>query len=896
MISRKEDRTSERSRVSLILFYAAIALILVQGAAQGQENEATGGSFIVKAPAYSIVVKESGIVETSITLRNTLPQQQRFIITPDGDGSQLVEFEEDEWTLEGSEEKAIPMKVYGLNSTGEYPLSIIVRGNRELQQLRMNITIREDAFKPVNALLIELKPAEDRFYRGRSIRYAVDVNKLLQDMDFNVSITSKLEGENETLILNESAFSVETSFTKIFEINLPENMTLGEYVLELEARYLEYSSTASTRILITEPFYNRTVFGMPLWGYATGLAGTILLILLVVYIRKKQESKKRFHAKIDLKTLPKPGPRTLYTGKIAETTTKTYLDMDTLTTHIIIAGSTGGGKTIAAQDIIEETLEKNISVAVFDPTAQWTGMLRPLKDKKMLSLYPQYGMNTKKTPKAYPGNITHITNPYTKINLTQKLTPGQIHIFTLNKLDPKDIDTFVANTIREVFHQNLQEQRQLTTLLVYDEVHRLLPKFGGSGEGFIQIERGCREFRKWGIGIMLVSQVLADFVGQIKANINTEIQMKTRDEGDLERIKTKFGTQYIQSLVKAPVGSGMIQNSQYNHGKPYYITFRPIKHSIARLTDQELEQYNTANQKIDQLQYELEQLKQHGTDTFDMQLELNLAKQKIQTGNFNIANIYTETLQQQTKQKFQQLKITPKKLQQQTINKKELQKEIQKAQQERQKTTTQKTTQEKKESKEKEPLFTKIVPLQDALTFNNGQTAMSLQELKDIIISMSPEIFAQHHTKEKNDTAEWISEKLKQKELADEIRGASSRKEVVTILAAWEKKNIMVGGDEQNEEAGWGEKEEEADQRPQEDTHSGKNNENGKDSESPAKSDEMSKLIEQVRKHIDSGSKKEALSAYENMRAAFARLDSAEKKTYHEDCKRLYESVSQMPD
>jgi len=103
----------------------------------------------------------------------------------------------------------------------------------------------------------------------------------------------------------------------------------------------------------------------------------------------------------------------------------------------------------------------------------------------------------------------------------------------------------------------------LKVILVFDEVHRLLSKFGGSGEGFLQVERACREFRKWGMGVMLVSQVLSDFVGEIKANISSEVQMRTRDEGDLNRIKTKYGGDFLQSLVKASVGVGMFVNPAY---------------------------------------------------------------------------------------------------------------------------------------------------------------------------------------------------------------------------------------------------------------------------------------------------------------------------------------------
>jgi hypothetical protein len=40
------------------------------------------------------------------------------------------------------------------------------------------------------------------------------------------------------------------------------------------------------------------------------------------------------------------------------------------------------GKSISAQVIIEEALLQGITVLVFDPTAQWSGMLRKCDDKK----------------------------------------------------------------------------------------------------------------------------------------------------------------------------------------------------------------------------------------------------------------------------------------------------------------------------------------------------------------------------------------------------------------------------------------------------------------------------------------------------------------------------------
>jgi len=263
------------------------------------------------------------------------------------------------------------------------------------------------------------------------------------------------------------------------------------------------------------------------------------------------------------------------------------------------------------------------------------------------------------------------------------LKPGEIQIFTTNTLDPKDYDIFVASMIQQIFHSKLDEFRGLKYMLVFDEIHRILPKFGGSGAGFTQIERGCREFRKWGIGIVLISQVLSDFVGEIKANINTQVQMKTRDEGDLDRIKMQYGEEYIQSLIKSPVGSGMIQNSNWNRGRPYYVTFRPILHSVVRLTDEELDKYNKYNEIVEQLDYELDQLEGMKQDVFDLRLELKLAKDKIKSGNFNMVQIYLDGLTPRIQKVWDKLGKKPEKIQIKLLDTAEIEAAIKKAKQEK---------------------------------------------------------------------------------------------------------------------------------------------------------------------------------------------------------------------
>ncbi|MFH1510209.1 MAG: DUF87 domain-containing protein, partial [Candidatus Woesearchaeota archaeon] len=487
-------------------------------------------------------------VEEMVKLYNFKDEHISLTLKVTGNVSPSIRLDTTRMIVQPKKEANLSITFFGNQDTGTYIGNLSVSGDINMTiPIKLRI-VAEDKL-PVEALLVDVQPTDTRVNPGHNLRYKVDLKNLLSDQEFDIYLKYWIKDINNTRILHseEDKVHLKTSYTLLKNYIIPGNLTVGEYIIQVDAYYGELVTTGTAIFSIVTPFYKQMVFGMmPLWQFLLGILALAAILLATWLIRKGIERQKRFHVKVDYNLLPQPGARSIYIGKIAETEKKTYFDMDNLTVHSIVAGSTGGGKTISAQVIIEECLMKGIAVVVFDPTAQWSGYLRKCTDKKMLSFYPRHGLK-KRDAKAFPGNLRYVENPYEIINLRKYMIPGSIQVFTLNKLDPKDIDIFVANTVREVFHLNLAEARELKLMIVYDEVHRLLPKFGGSGEGFIQIERACREFRKWGVGVMLISQVLADFVGQIKANINTEIQMKTRDEGDLARIETKFGKGLIQS-------------------------------------------------------------------------------------------------------------------------------------------------------------------------------------------------------------------------------------------------------------------------------------------------------------------------------------------------------------
>jgi hypothetical protein len=225
---------------------------------------------------------------------------------------------------------------------------------------------------------------------------------------------------------------------------------------------------------------------------------------------------------------------------------------------------------------------------------------------------------------------------------------GEMTVLVTEKLPNKDMDTFVRKSVESLFAMRLPESREIRMLLIYDEVHRLLPKYGGKG-GYIVLERACREFRKWGVGIFMISQVLMDFRGAIRANISTEIQLRSKYEGDINRVKTKYGPDYASKITKLVTGTGLVQNAAYNNGKPWFISFRPLLHDTKRLTAEELDKYVKIGRSIEDIQKRLEDMRKRGKDMSDVEVELNLGRDKLKQGLFNMAENYIESVKNRMK-------------------------------------------------------------------------------------------------------------------------------------------------------------------------------------------------------------------------------------------------------
>lgn len=456
--------------------------------------------------------------------------------------------------------------------------------------------------------------------------------------------------QKEDVIYQEETISIKNIISLPKEIEIPKNFPTGNYVLNINAKFKGKQIPLFARFSVYTPWYSQKIFNVEKGLIAIFASMLLIVWMIFIFSRVRIYGRRRYEIKLDKTSLPKKGPHSAYIGKIAEKNKEAYTNLNDLKTHMLISGTTGCGKTIAAQVIVEEALKKGISVIVFDPTAQWTSFFRKCTSKAMLKRYPEFDMK-EEDAKQFRGKIRQIQHPRKVLDFN-KLMKDKFNILLLNKLGSKELNMFIANTIKNLFKSHPKERRQLKVLLIFDEVHRLLPRFAGSKIGYTQLERAVREYRKWGIGIVLISQVTEDLVGPIEANIATQIQMKTNDKTDLARIKEKYGEELLRAVFRSPVGTGLLSNSSYNNGKPYFVAFRPILHSAKGLDKKALEEHIKYSSIISNIRDKLAKLQSRKVNIFDLKIELDLAEKQVETGNFDIAKIYLDSLVPKIKKKL----------------------------------------------------------------------------------------------------------------------------------------------------------------------------------------------------------------------------------------------------
>ena len=452
--------------------------------------------------------------------------------------------------------------------------------------------------------------------------------------------------DNNTILFNKTEQRDLTGVSTFYDTSLVlPQLSEGYYLVEISVQSDNYTDSSLASFKITEAsLLTIEFFGLKL--YQILIIAVVLIFSLVIiirfslYLRKKivemRNAKKRVVQAVE--NVPKEGGRSVLVGEIVETNQKAYLSLDETTKHVLVSGGTGAGKTVAAMTLVEEALLNNVGVVVFDPTAQWTGFSKENNDTKMVTQLKNFDLE----PRKFKTEIIRVDD--TSYDFDFDITPGTISVLVLDSLTSDDLDIFVKKVLEGLFARTWQENDQLKLLLVFDEVHRLLPRYGGKRRGIPLIERAVRECRKWGIGVIMVSQVLTDFKAAIRANIGTEVQMRTEFEGDIRRIKSKYGSGISTNLTKLSVGWGMVQNPEYNKGKPYFVKFRPTMHQPRSISKEDIVRIKNYQQELEKIENKLKTFERQGIDTSSVGTELSLAKDKLMNLQFAMLDAYLKSI------------------------------------------------------------------------------------------------------------------------------------------------------------------------------------------------------------------------------------------------------------
>ncbi len=557
-----------------------------------------------------------------------------------GSIAEFISFEKDSMEIDANEEEInkIYVTIPSNTDTGTYTGDIYVIGDGKTITLPVTLTV---SIKGATILDIIVQSMNKIVGINETARFRVMLYNQGLYKRLNLNLTYSIVNPETQEVFYEDNEELEITQSKTLDKRIPLSgldISAGRYLFNVTVKYDSKTASSYDDFEITESFWTTDRINQAL------IIIVIITIPIVVYFVRKRYivwklSKARYIFPLDFDKLPKGK---IWLGKIAETNRKSFFNMKELRTHVLTAGATGSGKSVSAMIFVEELLREKVPVVVFDPTAQWSGFVRPCKDPNLLKFYKEFGMD-KRDVKPYRGMIYEVTDPNVKINFDKYMNPGEITVFMLNKLKPGQYDDAVRNIIDTIFAHGWEESTKLRMVVVFDEVHRLLEKYGGKG-GYVSLEKACREFRKWGIGLIMASQVLSDFKEAIKGNVLTEIQLHTKSLGDLGRVEKKYGLDYAKRVTRLEVGVGMMQNPRYNKGRPWFVAFRPTLHEPHKIPDRDLETYKEYANILAKIETKIGSMEKAGQDVFDLKTEFKLAQDKLKKGRFRMAKIYIDSL------------------------------------------------------------------------------------------------------------------------------------------------------------------------------------------------------------------------------------------------------------
>ncbi len=583
----------------------------------------------------------------TLDFSNFLNRPLTIGLSAEGDVLDIVQFGKNAVTVGPEGTGYAQLKLYALPtaSPAAYKGDILVRAEGLTTKIPVTIIV---GTRSEELLDVKTEVVDKAIPPGAPVRFKLEVYNLGKTPRVDITGTYSVLDSSGTEIAGRSeTLAVETSLSQLKEMALPAGTGPGKYSLQVTESYANRTATSADYFEVVEA--PRPLAQMMLLPPETILGLLAALVLAAILLFALQKSGlvlfgRRYPFKISGKL---PAQAGVNIGRVAETAARASFSFKALSNHMIIVGGAGSGKSMAAMAFAEEALMKEIPVVVFDPTGEWTGFVKPAKGA-LLRSYAKFGMKPGER-RGFVENMVHVTGPSMDIGIADAVRPGEITVFCMEHLKPEDFGKFVSHGVDAILAAKFadgdnedNDNDKMKLLVVFDGIRR----FSGAGGA---IERACREFRENGIGAILVSQTMADFKKSANAMAGTEVRFRTNDEGDMNVASAKYGPEFRRALPRLQTGVAMVQNSDYNGGKPWFVHFRPTLHDPGKLGSDDMARLDQLNARMLGAAESIEKLKAKGARVRDIEDDLELAREKLGRGRFAECEVYLGSVEEKMK-------------------------------------------------------------------------------------------------------------------------------------------------------------------------------------------------------------------------------------------------------
>ena len=224
--------------------------------------------------------------------------------------------------------------------------------------------------------------------------------------------------------------------------------------------------------------------------------------------------------------------------KLQVTNNPIFLSENLLLHHVIVTGSTGGGKTEVAKRIVSEVERMGRKVFVLTPE---THLWKSLENSKIIQ-----------------GDFLDIDRGINILDLS----------FSKNLAE--DVKTVVSGVLEH--YSSMEQTDHVRLLLVIDEAHIFLE----DEDSEKVLEQAVRTLRKFGVACVLISHNYGDFNRTIRTNIQTHIAMYTnwsRDISYVREFQQKGGPDFAELLRTMPEGYGIFRSREFLRNQPFPCRF-----------------------------------------------------------------------------------------------------------------------------------------------------------------------------------------------------------------------------------------------------------------------------------------------------------------------------------